>query len=438
MNKRILDLALPNIVSNILVPMLGIVDMILMGHMESDYYIGAVALGSLIFNFIYWGFGFLRMGTTGFTAQAWGRRDLPEAIHVLGRALLIGFSAGILLIVIKKPIEWIAFSLINGEADVESLAASYFRIRIWAAPAALSQFALLGWFIGMQNARIPMVISIVVNMINIVCNYFLVVVAGYDSDGVAIGTVIAQYTGLILSLWFFRRYFSRLLKYINREAVLKLSNFKQFMSVNRDIFIRTMCLVLVFSFFTARSASVDRIAGSNENILAVNSLLMQFFMFFSYLIDGFAYAAEALTGRFIGAGNKRNLMRVIRLLFLWGTVISIFFTLIYLIAGEHIFSLLTNIPSVIENAHPYFIWIIMVPLISFTAFLWDGIFIGATAGKEMRNSMLIATALVFFPAYLVLGRLLGNHGLWLAFIIYMAARGVLMSLMAKSAVYEKI
>ena len=438
LNKKILDLALPNIVSNILIPMLGIVDMILMGHMGSDIYIGAVALGSLIFNFIYWGFGFLRMGTTGFTAQSWGRRDLPEAIHVLGRALLIGVAAGILLILIRKPVEWIAFTLINGEPDVESLAASYFRIRIWAAPAALSQFALLGWFIGMQNARIPMVISIVVNMVNIGCNYFLVVIVGYDSDGVAIGTVIAQYTGLILSLWFFRRYFSRLLKYVNREALLRLSSLKQFMSVNRDIFIRTMCLVLVFSFFTARSASVDRIAGGSESTLAVNSLLMQFFMFFSYLIDGFAYAAEALTGKFIGAGNRSNLKRVIRLFFIWGAVISLSFTLIYLAAGEHILRLLTNIPSVIENARPYFIWIILVPIISFTAFLWDGIFIGATAGKEMRNSMLIATALVFFPAYLLLSPILGNHGLWLAFIIYMAARSVLMTLMARSAVYEKV
>lgn len=438
MNRKIFDLALPNIVSNILVPLLGIVDMILMGHMGSDIYVGAVALGSLIFNFIYWGFGFLRMGTTGFTAQSLGRRDLPEAINVLGRALLISVSAGILLVLTRKPVEWIAFTLINGEADVEILAASYFRIRIWAAPAALSQFALLGWFIGMQNARIPMVISIVVNMVNIGCNYFLVIVAGYDSDGVAIGTVIAQYTGLILSLWFFRRYFSRLLKYINREALLRLSSFKQFMSVNRDIFIRTMCLVLVFSFFTARSASVDRISGGNETTLAVNSLLMQFFMFFSYLIDGFAYAAEALTGRYVGAGNRRNLMRVIRLLFIWGAVISIFFTVIYLTAGEYIFRLLTNIPSVIENARPYFIWVIMIPLISFTAFLWDGIFIGATAGKEMRNSMIIATALIFFPAYLILGRMMGNHGLWLAFILYMAARGVIMSFMARSAVYEKV
>ncbi|MCA1756770.1 MAG: MATE family efflux transporter [Bacteroidales bacterium] len=438
MNKRILDLAVPNIISNILVPLLGIVDMILMGHMGTDSYVGAVALGSLIFNFIYWGFGFLRMGTTGFTAQARGRRDLPETIHVLGRALLISVSAGIILILTRGPVEWLAFTLLDGEADVETLAASYFRIRIWAAPAALSQFALMGWFIGMQNARIPMVISIVVNLVNIGCNYFLVVVAGYDSDGVAAGTVVAQYTGLLLSLWFFRRYFSRLLKYVNREALIRLSSLNQFMSVNRDIFIRTMCLVLVFSFFTAQSASADRIAGGDETTLAVNSLLMQFFMFFSYLIDGFAYAAEAMTGRFIGAGSRRNLMRAIRLLFIWGAVISIVFTLIYLTAGEYIFRLLTSIPSVIENARPYFIWIILVPLISFTAFLWDGIFIGATAGKEMRNSMILATALVFFPAWLVLEQLMGNHGLWLAFILYMAARGVTMTLLARTAVYNKV
>jgi MATE family multidrug resistance protein len=209
------------------------------------------------------------------------------------------------------------------------------------------------------------------------------------------------------------------------------------MSVNRDIFIRTMCLVIVFSFFTAKSASSDLSSGGEDTILAVNSLLMQFFMFFSFLIDGFAYAAEALTGRFIGSGNRKGLLAAIRLLFIWGFGISIFFTLVYLTLGDFIFRLLTSIPSVIENARPYFPWIVLVPVVSFVAFLWDGIYIGATAGKEMRNSMLIATVLVFFPVYLVAGKLAGNHGLWLAFLLFMATRGITMTLMARGAVLQK-
>lgn len=438
MNRRILDLAIPNIISNILVPLLGVVDMILMGHLESDSYLGAVALGSLIFNFIYWGFGFLRMGTTGFTAQSWGRRDLSETIHVLSRALVISISAGLFLVLMQRPIEWMSLSILKGEPDVEALAVRYFRIRIWAAPAALSQFALMGWFIGMQNARIPMIISIVVNIVNIGCNYFLVVVAGLDTAGVAAGTVVAQYTGLLLSLLFFRKYFSRLLKYLRWKEVINTKKLKLFMSVNKDIFIRTMCLVLVFSFFTARSASADNSTGGSGNVLAVNSLLMQFFMFFSYLIDGFAYASEALTGRFIGSGNRKNLLKSIRLLFIWGFGISILFTFIYLVFGDLIFRLLTNIPSVIENAREYFFWITIVPVVSFTAFIWDGIYIGATAGKEMRNSMLVATGLVFFPAYILLSRIMGNHGLWLAFILFMAARGISMTLLWQRAVLKRV
>jgi MATE family multidrug resistance protein len=219
---------------------------------------------------------------------------------------------------------------------------------------------------------------------------------------------------------------------------MKMEKLKEFMMVNKDIFIRTMCLVIVFSFFTSRSASYDSAGSGDETLLAVNSLLMQFFMFFSFLIDGFAYASEALIGRYIGAANRKDLTKSIRLLFIWGFGISILFTIIYLTFGGSIFRLLTNIPSVIENAKPYFIWIVIVPVVSFAAFLWDGIFIGATAGREMRNSMLIATLVVFFPAYILLSRVIGNHGLWLAFILFLTARGVTMTFMSKRAVYSKL
>jgi MATE family multidrug resistance protein len=437
-NRKILDLAVPNIISNISIPLLGIVDMALMGHLESDAYIGAIALGSLIFNFIYWSFGFLRMGTSGFTAQARGRRDLKEAILVFSRAAFIAIVMSFLLLVLQRPIESFSFLVLKGETRVEELAMTYFRIRVWAAPAALGQFALLGFFLGMQNARFPMIVLVLTNVINVICNFYFVMKLGMGSDGVALGTVIAQYSGLLAALCILRKYYGKLFIYWSLQATIQWDKLRHFLLINRDIFIRTMCLVVVFSIFTARSASVDLQNAGNETILAVNSILMQFFMFFSFLIDGFAHASEALTGKFIGANDRHSLVRSTRLLFLWGTGISILFTLIYLLGGDLIFRALTNNPEVIANARPYFFWVIMIPMLSYTAFLWDGIFIGATAGPEMRNAMLISTLLVFFPAYILAGKLMGNHGLWLAFILFMIARGLTMQFMARRAVYSKV
>jgi len=437
-NKKILDLAIPNIISNISIPLLGIVDMALMGHLESDAYIGAIALGSLIFNFIYWGLGFLRMGTSGFTAQAWGRRDLPETILVFSRAVFIALVMGTLLLLLQKPVEILSFLLLKGESRVEELAMAYFRIRIWAAPAALGQFALLGFFLGMQNARLPMVVLVSTNVINIACSYVFVMKLGMESNGVALGTVIAQYAGLLIALFFFRKYFHRLFRYWSLQGTIQWNKLKYFLLINKDIFIRTMCLVAVFTIFTARSASTDVLNEGEETILAVNSLLMQFFMFFSFLIDGFAHASEALTGKFIGAGDQTSLRRSVRLLFVWGTLISLVFTLVYLLGGDLIFRALTSNQEVIANAKPYFFWVILVPMVSYTAFLWDGIFIGATAGPEMRNAMLASTLLIFFPAYFLAGHFLGNHGLWLAFILFMLARGISMQILARKAVWAKV
>jgi MATE family multidrug resistance protein len=438
MNKKILDLAIPNIISNISIPMLGIVDMALMGHLDSDAYIGAIALGSLIFNFIYWGLGFLRMGTSGFTAQAWGRKNMSETIMVFARAAFIALLMSSVLLILQKPIENLSFFVLKGESRVEELAMAYFRIRVWAAPAALGQFALLGFFLGMQNARLPMIVLVSTNLINVAFNYLFVMRMGMGSDGVAFGTVIAQYSGLFIAIYYLRRKFSPLFKHWSLAATLQWTKLREFLLVNKDIFIRTMCLVIVFSYFTARSASSDLLSDGEETILAVNSLLMQFFMFFSFLIDGFAHAAEALTGRFIGAGDRKALQRSIRLLFIWGTGISLFFTLLYLIGGNAIFALLTNNTEVVANAKPYFFWVILIPMVSFTAFLWDGIYIGATAGKQMRNAMLVSTMLIFFPAYILANKYMGNQGLWFAFILFMAARGLTMQVLSKKAVYSKI
>jgi MATE family multidrug resistance protein len=438
MNRKILDLAIPNIISNISIPMLGIVDMALMGHLESDAYIGAIALGSLIFNFIYWGLGFLRMGTSGFTAQAWGREDQAETILVFARAFISAISISFVLLAIQKPIEILSFAVLKGETRVEELAMAYFRIRVWAAPAALGQFALLGFFLGMQNARLPMIVLLITNILNLICNFFFVMKLGMGSNGVALGTVIAQYSGFLIALFLLWKHYRSLFGYWSLQASLQWSKLRTFLMVNKDIFIRTMCLVVVFSIFTARSASSDLKSEGEDTILAVNSLLMQFFMFFSFLIDGFAHASEALTGRFIGANDRKSLSKTIRLLFIWGTGISVFFTLLYLLGGNAIFRVLTNNPEVIANARPYYFWVILVPLVSFSAFLWDGIYIGATAGKQMRNAMLISTLGIFFPVYILAGKIMGNHGLWFAFILFMLARGITMQTLSRKAVYAKV
>jgi len=436
MNRKILNLAIPNIISSISVPLIGIVDMALMGRLPSADYIGGVALGSLILNFIYWGFGFLRFGTSGFTSQSFGRRDLEGSFHVLVRAVTLGLISGLLLILLQRPISWVGFRILNGESFVEKLAESYFRIKIWAAPASLVQFAMFGWFIGMQNSRVPMTVAVTANVVNILFSIVFVTVLKMDVKGVALGYVAGQYTGLGMTLFFYFRHFSKLGKYWDLKLSLEFTKIKEFMNMNKDIFIRTMCLIFVFSFFTAESASGDVRTDGKETMLAVNSILMQFFMFFSFVIDGFAQAAEAMAGRFIGASDAPRLKKLIQLSFYWGFGSSLLFTAAYLFAGENIFRILTNNSQIISNARPYFFWISIIPLVSFAAFLWDGIYIGATAGKEMRNSMLISSALVFFPVYYILEKYIGNHALWLAFILFMISRTITMWIMAPKAIYR--
>jgi len=431
LNRRIINLAIPNIISNITIPLVGMVDLAVLGHLGSELYIGAIAVGGLIFNVLYWGFGFLRMGTTGFTAQAFGERNLHETMNILGRALLVAIGGAILLILLQEPIGWVFFKLINGSKEVEMLAREYYSIRIFAAPATIGLYALTGWFIGMQNTRFPMIIAITVNILNLGFNLYFIYGLGMKSDGVAWGTLIAQYLGLILGLFLFVRYYSKLLKYWSRKAIFELVAMKKFFLVNRDIFIRTMCLIFVFTFFTSQSAASD------NTILAVNTLLLQFFMLFSFVADGFAYAGEALVGRFIGARNTHSLRKVIRLLFIWGFIISIPFTLGYIFFSDEILFILTDNMAIIEASKPYLLWIIFIPLAGFPSFIWDGIYIGATASKGMRNTMIIATAFVFTPAFFIFKNQLGNHALWLALILFLLARGAGQTAMARKSVYLK-
>ena len=416
MNRKILQLAIPSIVSNITVPLLGLVDVAIVGHLGSASYLGAIAVGGMLFNMIYWIFGFLRMGTSGMTAQVYGKRDLTEVVRTLLRAVGVGLLISLGLWILQSPILRGAFVLIDATEEVKRWASLYFNICIWGAPAILGLYGFAGWFIGMQNSRFPMFIAITQNIVNIAASLCFVFVLGMKVEGVALGTLIAQYAGLFMAFALWLKYYGRLKAYIDWNGLWGGEEMRRFFSVNSDIFFRTLCLVAVTTFFTSTGAR------QGDVILAVNTLLMQLFTLFSYIMDGFAYAGEALAGRFIGAKNDVGLRRCIRLLFLWGIGLSLSFTILYAFLGRDFLGLLTNDTSVIEASGDYFYWVLAIPLCGFSAFLWDGIFIGATATRQMLYSMLVASA-TFFIIYYLFYRSMGNHALWMAFLGYLSLRG---------------
>lgn len=424
MNRRILHLAIPSIVSNITVPLLGLVDVTIVGHLGATAYIGAIAVGGLLFNILYWNFGFLRMGTSGLTSQAYGRKDKDAEIRVLVQAVSVGLFSALAMLILQYPIERLAFRLLDTSAEVEQYAVTYFRICIWGAPAVLAQYGFTGWFIGMQNSRYPMYIAIVMNVINIVCSSCFVFLFGMKVEGVALGTVVAQYSGVMMAWWLWFYNYKELRGRITFKGSLQLMAMRRFFAVNRDIFLRTLCLIGVTTFFTSTGAR------QGDVILAVNTLLMQLFTLFSYIMDGFAYAGEALSGRYVGACNLVQLKRAVKALFGWGVGLSLVFTLLYGIGGENFLGLLTNDTVVIETAGHYFYWVLAIPLAGFAAFLWDGILIGATATRFMLWAMLVASG-SFFVIYYCFSGATNNHVLWLAFLVYLALRGVMQTLWSR-------
>ena len=429
LNRSILKLAIPNIISNITVPLLGFVDMMLMGHQDSIAYIGAIGLGGTIFSVMYSIFSFMRAGTTGFTAQAYGANDRAEMAYSLYRSLCIALMATVLVLSLQGPVEWLSMKLLHGSEEVLAYTSTYFRVRIWAAPAVLCLYAFNGWYIGMQNTTIPMVIAILTNVVNIVLSIVFVNAMGMGVTGVALGTVIAQYCGLLTAIIFLFAKFRHYLVPIRRVILLQSDKLRRFFKVNADFMIRSILLVLSIAYFNNQSAKLG------DDMLAVNMILMQFFYIFSYFTDGFAYAGEALVGRFTGAHDPKQLRQTVKLLFLWGFLIALPFTLLYALFPDWFIGLISDKPEVVTQAQPYHIYMILIPLITFAAFLWDGVYIGATAARAIRNTMLIAAIGVFLPASLILMPRFGNHGLWVAFLLFMVARGLSMTLMAKKAVF---
>lgn len=416
-DKQILHIALPSIVSNITVPLLGLVDVAITGHLGAAAYVGAIAVGGMLFNIIYWMFAFLRMGTSGMTAQALGARDLTEVVSILLRALLVSLLISAVMLCLQMPVREVALGIIQPSAEVAAHTRIYFNICIWGAPAALSLFVLTGWCLGMQNSKIPMVVAVVQNVVNIGMSLALVYGAKMKIEGVAFGTVIAQYMGLGVALLLLALNYLRLSKYLCWRCVVTRDALLRFFFLNKDIFLRTCCLILVHFFFIAAGAR----QGDTE--LAVNTMLMQLFTLYSYIMDGFAFAGEAMVGKAIGGRMRSIYDDTVRHLFRWGWMVAAAFTLAYCVGGKPFLSLLTDDVAVVEAAGMYRYWTLLFPLCGMAAFIWDGVYIGATATKGMLLSMASGMA-VFFVLYVTLVPVWGNHGLWLAFVVYLATRGM--------------
>jgi len=424
LNRKILNLAVPNIISNLSVPLLGTVDTVLIGHLGKAYYLGAIAVGSMIFNFIFWGFGFLRMGTTGMTAQAYGEENHTDSIMTLARAMAVAVFFGVLVVLLQHWIADLSFWLVDASSEVERFTHIYFNIRIYSAPAVLGLYAINGWFLGMQNARYPMIVMVFLNSLNIVLDVFFVYSLGMNVDGVAWGTLIARYAGFLLAAILLVTKYSNWLDGYVHKLLWEVEALQKFFTVNRDIFIRTLCLIFTFSFFTAKSATFG------DLILAANSILLQMWMIVSYGIDGFAFAAESLVGRFTGSAQQEQLKSAVKYCFIWGIGIGIFASSIYAIFDNQILYLFTDQQDVIEAALAVYGWTIAGPAISSFSYIWDGIFIGATATGPMRDSMIIATIGVFLPTYGMGVYYLGNDAIWLAMTLFMIARGLTLTFYA--------
>ena len=433
MNREILRLSIPNIISNITVPLMGIASTAIAGRIEGNsaaITIGALSIGVAIFNFIYWNCSFIRMGTSGLTAQAFGAGDSKSYTLMLWRSLLVALGVGIIAFSLQYPIgEFSLWFMGTGDAASDAMISRYFYTRIWAVPAGILLFAFNGWLTGMQNAVVPMIVAITVNIIHIGCSFLFSIVGTMGLEGVALGSVVAQWTGVAIMVIIVVCKYRKSLVSVSLKEVIDLGAMKKFFSINGDIMIRTFCLVAVYTFFTKASAD-----SGDANILAVNTILLQLFTLFSYMNDGFAFAAEALTGRFIGAHDGASLRKCMKLCLLWGLAVSIAYVGIYIGWWRDIFTLLVsndteNIDTLLAVAEQYIGWIIAIPIASTMPFIMDGIMVGATRSRIMRNSMAYST-IAYFAILYGLGWLIGNNALWMAFTMFMFLRGVLQYFMA--------
>ncbi len=414
-HRRVWRLAGPIIFSNITVPLLGAVDTAVVGHLPDPALIGGVAVGATIFTFVYWAFGFLRMGTTGFIAQAFGAGDSAELKAVMLRAILLAIAIGLAIVALQAPILWISLTLFEASPAVESYAGTYVAVRIWGAPAALLNYAVLGWLLGVQNARLAFLTQLFMNGLNMVLAVLFVIGFGWGIAGVAAATLMAEIAGAGLGLYLLRRGAKRLGGGWPWSRLNAPGRIAALLKVNLDILIRTVCLMFAFAYFTAQGAEMG------DTVLAANAILLHLQAIMAYGLDGFAHATETLVGAAVGARDRKGLRAAVRTASIWGFATAALFAALYAIAGILILQLFTEHEEVQAAARDFLPWAIASPFLSVWPFLLDGIFIGATRTAEMRNGMVIALALYLGAASLLIPAW-GNDGLWAAFMLFMAAR----------------
>jgi len=414
-NSRVWRLAGPIIVANISTPLLGAVDTAVMGHLPDAAYIGGVAIGAVIFDFLFWGFGFLQMSTSAFTAQAQGAGDEVEVRATLLRAMALAVALGLLLVLLQIPIAYLGFALLDASPQVEGFARSYYQIRIWSAPFALANYVALGWLLGRQKAGLVLVLQLVLNGTNIALDLLFVVGFGWGIEGVALATLIAQAIGLTLALVFVRSALKVRDPAITWSRLADRARLTALLHVNVNILIRTLCLIFGFAYFTARGAEMG------DLILAANAVLMQFQFVSAYAMDGFAHAVEVLAGNALGRRSRADFRSAVRVSTLWALGFAVLAALTFWAAGAQIIALFSDIAEVRRTAMTYLPWMIVSPLISVWSFQLDGIFIGTTRSAEMRNAMIASLAVYLAACWLIIP-VLGNHGLWLSLMVFMLAR----------------
>ena len=420
LNRTLLRLAIPTIFMNISLPLLGAVDTAVVGHLPEIYHVGAVGVGAMLFNVLYWSFGFFRMSTVGLAAQSHGAQTHAETLHILLRGIGLGIVVGLLVILLREAFTTIAFQVIKASPQVRLHAEEYVHIRAWAAPAVFVNLVFTGWFFGIKNVRFPVVVTLVVNGFNIGLDFWFVVGLGLTSDGVAWATVIAQYAGLVTTLGYFWWAHRGYLTHFHMPALLDWPRIRAILEMNRDIFLRTQGLLFVQVMFTAYSAAMG------DLVLAANTILIQYRYITGYALDGFAVGAEVLVGSAKGRGNRAELLAAIRLSLIWGFVGGAGFAAVYGLLGNPIASLFTSNQEVLGLVAIYLIWAVVEPLVSNFCYMLDGVFVGATATRMMRNSMIFAAFGVFLPVFLWWENSFGNHGMLAAVLVFNGARGILL------------
>ena len=420
-NREVVRLAVPSILANITVPLVGIVDTAIAGHLGDATLIGGIAIGTMLFDLLYWNMGFLRVGTGGITAQAYGRGDMKASIGTFSQGIATAMIVSLIVLAIQWVFAEAMLLLVDCSPEVEKIARNYFFIRVWAAPATLALFVFKGWFIGMQNTVFPMITDLWVNIVNMVASWLLSFYTPLGISGVAVGTLIAQWTGLLLAVLLMRARYRSLMRQTNIFHSMRWQYFRRFFSINSQLFIRSLLMLVVyegFTIFAARFGDVE---------LAVSSVMMHLLLLYSYFVDGFAYAGEALTGRFIGEKDPASLRETIKWTFFWGGVIGVISTLAYAVFPRTIIRILTDNEEVIAASEPYLFWLLLMPLLSCVAFIWDGIYIGATAAREMMVCMIWSAGL-FIVSFFVCEPQFGAQALYISYFVHLLVRSLYLTI----------